>query len=66
MSDPLKPPASVLIKLGSIAVHVEEFFSPHGHHYDKTALDQLLADPEVQEWRKAMAKMAFLPVKRNP
>lgn len=63
--DPLKPPPSLLVKLGSIAIHAEEFFSPHGHPYDKTATEQLIADPEVISWCAAMHKMAMLPMKRN-
>lgn len=64
MSDPLKPSASLLVKLGSIAVHVEELLSPSGHKVDKAALDTLLRDAEVIEWRKSMDAMALLPVKR--
>lgn len=64
MTDPLKPTVSLLIKLGSIAVHTEEFFSPQGHFADKAAITTLLEDAEVAEWREAMDKMAFLPVKR--
>lgn len=64
MSDPLKPSASLLVKLGSIAVHAEELTSPGGHAFDKTALDMLLQDPEIAAWRKQMDAMAFLPKKR--
>jgi hypothetical protein len=60
--DPLKPSLSLLVKLGSIAVHAEEFFSPGGHEFDKHALDTGLHDQEVQQWLKDMG--AFLPVKR--
>lgn len=63
-SDPLKPSVALLVKLGSIAVHVEEMMSPKGHHFDRAALRTLLDDQEVIEWRKAMDKMAMLPVKR--
>lgn len=63
--DPLKPNPQLLIKLGSIAVHVEELLSPDGHEFDKIALDGLLKDPQVKEWIEQMDKMAFLPVKRN-
>ena len=65
MSDPLKPSLSLLSKLGSIAVHAEEAMSPGGHHYDRAALVSVLNDPEVMEWIKQMAKLAFLPVKRK-
>ena len=65
MNDPLKPSAQLLVKLGSAIVHADELVSPHGHHFDHTALKQLLADEQVQEWFKQMDKMAFLPKKRN-
>lgn len=64
MSDPFKPSISLLVKLGSIAVHVEELLSTKGHDFDKRALDSLLTDPEVWEWRQQMDKMAMLPLKR--
>lgn len=60
---------SLLVKLGSIAVHADELttMSPNavrGHEFDKQVIRQLLADPEVSEWLAAMAKDALLPVKR--
>ena len=64
MNDPLKPGAALLVKLGSVAVHAEEFLSPKGHEFDRVALDQLLADPEVRAWLRAMDGMALLPRKR--
>ena len=64
MSDPMKPGIALLVKLGSIAVHAEEYLSPKGHGYDKVALEQLLADPEVRAWIAAMDGMAMLPRKR--
>lgn len=57
------PPLSLLVKIGSIAVHADEFFSPGGHEFDKTALQQLLHDPEVVAWIKQMGPL--LPRKRN-
>lgn len=65
MADPLTPSPQLLTKLGSIMVHVEELLSPHGHHFDRVALDDLLKDPQVKEWRRQMDSMALLPVKRN-
>lgn len=64
MSDPLKPALTVLVKLGSIAVHVEEFLSPHGHHFDKAALGSLLDDAEVKTWLAQMDALAMIPKKR--
>lgn len=65
MTNPLSPTPTLLCKLGSIIVHVDELHSPGGHGYDKIALEQLLADPEVTEWMKAMDGMAMLPKKRR-
>lgn len=64
-SDPLKPSATLLIKLGSVIVHQEELMSPHGHEFDKHALETVRNDPEVIAWLEAMTKAAFLPVKRH-
>jgi hypothetical protein len=60
------PPISLLCKLGSIVVHVEEGSSANGHAYDWTAVRSLLADREVQDWIEAMAAKGFVPVKREP
>jgi vacuolar-type H+-ATPase subunit C/Vma6 len=62
--DPLNPNAALLVKLGSIAVHAEEITSPNGHDFDKAALDALLANEDVIEWREAMDALGLLPVKR--
>lgn len=64
MSDPLKPSVGVLVKLGSIIVHMEEAMSDKAHRFDISALESCLNDPEVKEWVKAMDAMAFLPLKR--
>lgn len=63
-ANPLKPPASVLLKLGSIVVHADELMSPTGHQFDKVALDSLLKDPEVIDWLAQMDSMALIPRKR--
>jgi hypothetical protein len=63
MSDSLKPGLSLLVKLGSIAVHAEEMLSPEGHVFDTVAINKLIDDPEVKTWIKDMK--AFLPVKRK-
>lgn len=60
--DPLRPSLSLLVKLGSIAVHIEELASDNGHAFDRVAVQQLLVDPEVTTWLKSMG--AFMPVKR--
>ncbi len=61
----LSPDAATLVKLGSIAVHVDEMLSADGHAFDKIALQQLLMDPAVTSWIKEMTSMAMLPVKRK-
>ncbi len=60
-----KPKLSILVKLGSIAVHADELSSPQGHQFDKAALTQLLEDPEIELWMKEMKDMGLLPVKRR-
>jgi hypothetical protein len=65
INDPLVPSVGLLCKLGSVAVHAEEYlFSGNGHEFDKTALQQLLADPEVRDWLKEMDARAYLPKQR--
>jgi len=63
--DPLQPTLSLLVKLGSIAIHAEEYLSPNGHPHDKIALDSCLQEYEVQQWLQQMNAMALLPVKRS-
>jgi hypothetical protein len=53
------------VKLGSLAVHIEELLSPDGHQFDKAAIDTLLADAEVRLWLTGMGSMGFLPIKRK-
>lgn len=61
MSNPLQPNASLLAKLGSIAVHTKEMLSPDGHAFDRVSTQQLLDDPEVVMWMVLMDAMAMLP-----
>lgn len=63
--DCLKPDAQLLIKLGSLITHYQEFTSKKGHEFDKVAIDSLEADEDVKEWMKQMDAMAFLPQKRQ-
>jgi len=65
MIDPLHPPITTLVKLGSIAVHADEGVSAEGHPFDILTIKHLLTDEEVQEWLKAMDALAFLPKKRS-
>jgi len=64
-NDVLKPTPTLLIKLGSLIVHYEEWTSQHGHELDKAAIDGLMGNEDVKEWLDGMNKMAFLPSKRN-
>ena len=64
MSDPLNPTITVLCKLGSIAIHVQEMLSVKGHPFDRAALESLLNDYEVTEWLSTMDTLAMLPKKR--
>ncbi len=62
--DPLKPSASLLCKLASIAVHADEMLSPSGHDFDRQALKTVVGDAEVTAWIAAMTKVGMAPVKR--
>ena len=64
-TDMMQPSAGLLVKLGSIIVHFDEATEPGAHAYDLTTARQLLADPEVADWLKAMGAAAMLPVKRS-
>lgn len=63
--DTYAPPIALLVKLGSIAVHVDEALSNQGHQFDIEALKPLLADREVQAWLASMDNKAFLPLRRD-
>jgi hypothetical protein len=63
MSEPTKPSLQLLMKLGSIVVHTDEFFNPDGHDIDRVTILNMIDDPEVQEWIKDMG--AFLPLRRK-
>lgn len=80
MSDnPLAPDVSVLVNLGSLAVHVEELFATPSCLQGKTVGDQiegLTASAQfdvaairaclanLQDWLAVMDKIALLPKKR--
>jgi hypothetical protein len=55
---------SLLMKLGSIAVHAAEATSPGAHPADVAAIHGLISDPEVAEWLAAMDALSLLPVRR--
>lgn len=63
--DILKPSPQLLIKLGSIIVHYEEYNSPDGHFLDKQTIEAMMEQEDVKEWFKGMKEMALLPLKRK-
>lgn len=72
-AEKFQPPLEVLVKLGSLAVHVEEYFDsiPGGAAsvypaagFDVAAMRTLLNDAGVMEWRARMDSAALLPKKR--
>lgn len=63
-TDVLKPTPKLLIKLGNIIVHYQEWTSGNGHAFDKATIDPLLEDDEVVEWMKGMDNLSLLPKKR--
>lgn len=65
MSNPLKPEATTLIKVGSLLIHYQEYNSSDCHALDKAAIDSLEKDPDVIQWIKEMTELALLPVKRK-
>lgn len=56
---------SLAAKVGSALVHAEEMLGNSGHAFDKAALQQMLADTEVQFFLEQLRKDALLPVKRG-
>jgi hypothetical protein len=61
---PFEPSKTLLIKLGSLAIHSDEMLSSTGHHFDVEVIRALLNDEEVKEWLSAMDKLSLLPKKR--
>lgn len=58
------PSLKVLIILGNLAVHIDEYLSPTGHPVDEVVIRDLLQDPELVEWLAKMSDLTLLPVKR--
>ena len=59
------PSTSLVVKLASIAVHIEEARSSDGHHWDWATIDSLLTDPEVRGFLDDPDNAVLLPVKRR-
>lgn len=53
------------VKLASIVVHIEEYFSPNGHPFDKVAIESLLNDAEIKQFIGQMQMKGLLPEKRK-
>lgn len=56
---------SLFCKLGSLAVHVEEFLSDDGHEFDKASIDSLLSDHEMKLFLRQLREQGLLPEKRS-
>jgi hypothetical protein len=70
MAQLLIPPVTLLVKLGSIAVHADEYLNdPHktamSDLADRETIQSLLGDPEVSDWIEKMSEKAMLPVQRH-
>jgi hypothetical protein len=61
-SDPLKPQLALLVKLGSIVVHAQEFIDTD-NEFDRIAMIPILDDPEVKRWIDNMG--VYLPLMRD-
>lgn len=55
---------SLAVKLGSLAVHADEYLSPNRSSYDLNAIESLVMDPEVNAWLDDF-EPGLLPVKRD-
>ncbi len=64
-NDPLKPSATLLIKLGSAMIHAEEMIETKFKNldFDLPAFKTVTEDTEVVAWVKEMGP--FLPLKRT-
>lgn len=63
--DELRPTLGLLVKLGSIARHVEEASGPAPSPLDLEVASSLARDPEVSDWLQAADRYALLPVTRR-
>jgi hypothetical protein len=63
--DGLRPTLGLLVKLGSIARHVEEATGPTPSPLDLQTAATLAGDPEVTAWLNAADRYALLPVPRG-
>lgn len=54
----------LLVKVGSIIIHIQEMLSPTGHAFDAQVLKQMVYENDVVEWLIKMDALALLPKKR--
>jgi hypothetical protein len=59
----LIPSLSLLACLGSIVVHIEEYWAT-GNRFDKTAIESCLQHSELKEWLEKMDARSLIPRKR--
>lgn len=59
------PGLSLLVKLGSLIVHADEYIHPGGQAIDREDFEIGLKDAEVEAWLKEGTKAALLPLKRS-
>lgn len=60
-----EPSLSLLVKLGSVIIHVQEYLGPDGHPLDRMAFENVAKDPDVKAWLEEGTDLALLPVKRD-
>ena len=65
IDEALNPNSSVLCKIGSIIVHIDEGLSSKGHPFDLVAIRALINDSEVRRWLVAMDNNCLLPLRRD-
>lgn len=58
-------PLSLVVLLGSIAVHIDEYDSADGHELDLVAIRGLLSNPEIKSFIEIWTAKGYLPVKRS-
>lgn len=63
--DAMDPDVSVLAKLASLVVHLQEAEGEGGHWFDIAAVKSLINDGGIKEWTEAMQKIGLAPVKRS-
>ena len=55
----------LLIALGSLIIHYEEWTSEKSHPIDKDTINSIRNQQDVKKWFEDMNKQGFLPIKRG-